>query len=525
MASSRWPLAALVVLALLLVANGPVATGTHEASGPAVTGGANDDAAVTYAGGGGASGVVLSTCDATFAHIALDVPTTLTADGGAWSLTEARYERVVVDQTTRAPESPARRGDGAATGPLGPGPIHLKVAREGGIWALPLQWDTNPDARFAATGTDAHSDWTPYVAKRPLQTFYDPNPTQLASDVVPTLRSPSFAAPTRVLSGSNGDTTLSGDLAILVRHADVMTPEGELRVPPPERYEYTAVQQTRIVSEAWLFVRNVEWTLPSSALSTHCSGMRHGIDGDLSWQGATGTYTLAGQTRTVANELLTLRGTMNVIDNPANTAGFGKAHSAGDFQLAAVDHTVSAAAPIAGQIVLITALGALGAILARGTATGWIAALYSRIERDSVLDHPVRALLMDHVEANPGTNVHATAHELAISRSVARHHVTVMVNAGVIRRLRIGGEILLVTADQDADPRLAVVEVKPQARFLAEATRRAPVLRKELIVKLEAEFKMTQSGARKWITRCESFGILLAEGHGHGVRYRCALPA
>lgn len=483
---------------------------------------ATDRLSIHYTGGGAASGAVAIECDAyaVTSQAADDTPWTIRTSGGTWSIIQTQIDQIG-NPAGGGPnmDQPPRAGPGSDNGTFAPGTITIRLLADSDIWIF--GHDADAMHPFALNASGDRATWTPLAATRPTTTWYAPGLVGHEH------HSAIIGEETRVVAPTNGTLRVGSELTVLVRHATISLPERTLDLPPQRTTTTTGPGQTReTLTDAWLHIPHAEATIPAAQASAMCGGMKQTVRGDISWQRATGAYQFRDKTTdTVDDRLVTTRGMLTLTDQPAPRGA--RVDGTGTITLLAEDLTIQHApadtfpgTTIAGAIAFVV----LG-YAARHQALAWAAVLYTRIQRDSVLDHPQRARLMDDIDANPGTNLHAAANRLGVSRSVLRHHVETLVRSGLVRRLRLDGENLLVSATYEhaGDTLAAIMEAKPPVQFLAEATRLEPVLRRELVERLSTRFAMTESGARKWITRAEHLGILTPIGTGHGVHYRCSL--
>lgn len=124
------------------------------------------------------------------------------------------------------------------------------------------------------------------------------------------------------------------------------------------------------------------------------------------------------------------------------------------------DHVVVTGAPattaegfdwtLPAQTAPAAALAALAVVHAEGWArwlprglrtlapAGGLASLYTRIEKNEVLDHTTRAAIYELLQAEPGLSLEEVCSTLKLSRSTARHHLGVLETAGLVRHATEG---------------------------------------------------------------------------------------
>jgi hypothetical protein len=124
------------------------------------------------------------------------------------------------------------------------------------------------------------------------------------------------------------------------------------------------------------------------------------------------------------------------------------------------------APPVPPLALAIATAATVGAGVAAGLAAvpGWRAALkrllhalaplalFTRLTKDDVLDHPRRAQLHDYVTQHPGQRVQDVRRALQLPNGVALHHLHVLSQAGLVRVHRLGGRRLLYPAGPRVEP-------------------------------------------------------------------------
>jgi len=146
-------------------------------------------------------------------------------------------------------------------------------------------------------------------------------------------------------------------------------------------------------------------------------------------------------------------------------------------------------APASGAVVA----GALvaGLVGAVGLTVLWahrrwalpLAALYSRIRRNRMLDHPTRAALHALVATRPGLTLAEAQRELSLANGQLEHHVRSLERASLVRRVRDANSVRLYDAASasraEAAPPLAerVRELAPSGRSAADIARELGVSR------------------------------------------------
>ncbi len=158
-----------------------------------------------------------------------------------------------------------------------------------------------------------------------------------------------------------------------------------------------------------------------------------------------------------------------------------------------------------GAVSLAVALAVAWATL-KGTGAF---ALFSRIEDPRLLDHPVRRLVYEAVEANPGIHVQALVRLTGRPRNTVEHHVRKLAAAGLLVLRDHNGYRCCFAKGQarqvmDAAPFLKA----PGARQLLAAVRAAPGLS---VRQAAAQAGLSPATASYHLQRLEQAGLLTIE--------------
>jgi len=92
------------------------------------------------------------------------------------------------------------------------------------------------------------------------------------------------------------------------------------------------------------------------------------------------------------------------------------------------------------------AVGAAVAALARRRAG--LVVLFSRLRRSELVEHPVRARLVELVAAAPGQQSHVLAQRLGLTRSTVEYHLRVLTTAGLVARHGAGRAVVYAPPDR-----------------------------------------------------------------------------
>lgn len=124
---------------------------------------------------------------------------------------------------------------------------------------------------------------------------------------------------------------------------------------------------------------------------------------------------------------------------PGGTSGllFVSSAVSGGFDMLALAGT----AGLAGIVVLILKAFSLSFL-----------PLYSRIERDEVLDHPMRKKILEHIQCNPGVSFSKLMENLDIKNGVLAYHLRTLEKAEMIKSVRQGSFRCYFAANARAMP-------------------------------------------------------------------------
>jgi DNA-binding transcriptional ArsR family regulator len=123
-------------------------------------------------------------------------------------------------------------------------------------------------------------------------------------------------------------------------------------------------------------------------------------------------------------------------------------------------------------IVGVTAAGAAGLAGLAWLAKVLLAPLFSRVRRESALDHPLRAALMDLVEAEPGLHLQEIMRRTGKGAGAVRHHLAKLQDVGLVKSRLGGGFLCFFPAEAGAAAMAAAGVTKSDgARRVLEAAR------------------------------------------------------
>lgn len=108
-----------------------------------------------------------------------------------------------------------------------------------------------------------------------------------------------------------------------------------------------------------------------------------------------------------------------------------------------------AQAPLAAAEASPALWTSAGALLALALwRSGALAALYTRLRKADILEHPRRRGLYEYVRANPGLNVHVLAREAGMPRMVVHHHLDALARCSLVRFEQDGRMRRVYAADE-----------------------------------------------------------------------------
>lgn len=153
-----------------------------------------------------------------------------------------------------------------------------------------------------------------------------------------------------------------------------------------------------------------------------------------------------------------------------------------------------------------------------------VAGLFTRLRRDELLEHPMRAAIAQQVEAQPGIHFQELVRALGRSDSVVEHHLKKLVDGGRIVVHRAGGHACCFVAGQvDRRAMAAAAYTKsPLARGILEAAKAEPGVR---AAELRQRLGVGASGFHYHVDRLRKAGLLETRRDGGGIRLRVPGPA
>ncbi|HEX2022354.1 MAG TPA: helix-turn-helix domain-containing protein, partial [Candidatus Thermoplasmatota archaeon] len=255
----------------------------------------------------------------------------------------------------------------------------------------------------------------------------------------------------------------------------------------------------------------------------HAPSLDVALDGEVSSPQASGWIEVDGERREVERRKVLLRGSL---EGPLDATGASlqdaragpasRARMQGDVHALRIDGepVVAASAPADPVPAAAVAVGAgAGLLLLAWLLKGPLAALYTRVTRSSVLAHPKRHAIYEHVRANPGTHVSEIARATGVERVVVQHHLRMLEEHDLVASRPSGRVLVYFLPDQvPQGPGLAAqLVLKDGTRLaVARAIRDAPggVSQSDLV----ARTGLSQRLLSYHLRRLEEAGLVTSSG-------------
>lgn len=147
------------------------------------------------------------------------------------------------------------------------------------------------------------------------------------------------------------------------------------------------------------------------------------------------------------------------------------------------------------------------------------AKLFSRFARDDVLDHPRRVALWEAIRADPGAAFGALAERVALAPGVVQHHLQLLEQHDLVRRIRDGRTTRFYPAGPKIAPPAALAPRRSQ--ILATLRDEPGLSAPELAARLGQRVQSTWDH----LHRLQEAGLLAAERRGRAFAWHVAMPA
>jgi len=164
--------------------------------------------------------------------------------------------------------------------------------------------------------------------------------------------------------------------------------------------------------------------------------------------------------------------------------------------------------------VVLVLLGILWTLL----RNGGLMRLFTRLDRDNLEDHPLRAQIMDLVRLEPGMHTAGLATRLGRSTGAVRHHLRLLTAAGLLRDERLGGRMGYFAADVlPLDRRAALASRSGSARRVLDAIRAAPGTN---LSDLSSRLALSHTSVTHHVRSLQRAGIVTVERSAGEVKVR-----
>jgi predicted transcriptional regulator len=107
-----------------------------------------------------------------------------------------------------------------------------------------------------------------------------------------------------------------------------------------------------------------------------------------------------------------------------------------------------------------------------------LAFLFSRIDKDEVLEHPTRSELFESIRQAPGERVEDVRRQLGLANGTMLHHLRVLCDKDLVRRVKQGGITRLYPAGPRITPKPYLI---PQRRMVLGAVAATPGLQQRQV--------------------------------------------
>lgn len=173
----------------------------------------------------------------------------------------------------------------------------------------------------------------------------------------------------------------------------------------------------------------------------------------------------------------------------------------------------------AGGSLLWIVLGLLAALsLWRFLQGGAFLRLFTRLSREELEEHPLRAQILDIVRADPGIHAAGIAERLQASKGSVRHHLRLLSGAGLLQHGRLGARTGYFAVGAAPQARQAALAVRTgTARRILDALSGAPA---ESVRDLAERVGVSYASVRHHVERFERAGLVTLERSTAGTRIR-----
>jgi hypothetical protein len=213
------------------------------------------------------------------------------------------------------------------------------------------------------------------------------------------------------------------------------------------------------------------------------------------------------------NQTLWASGNLTLAGLSVEGDGF-RANLDGAVGSARFDESVVDGALLAGAG--LTAAAAAGLLLVAKIVMG---VLFTRLRGERALEHPNRRLLMEHITKDPGVNFRGLVRASGIAAGTARHHLTIMVRAGVVSEQGYGSTRRFFAGTVGKDWEQQVLLREPGLRQLRDWVASNPGATQLQVLDAMALAGWSRSTTQHRLLRLSESGALQVRWQGRYKRY------
>ena len=137
----------------------------------------------------------------------------------------------------------------------------------------------------------------------------------------------------------------------------------------------------------------------------------------------------------------------------------------------------------------------------------------------TALLHPKRKLLHDAVLATPGINFRTISRQVGLPSGTARHHLSLLIRAGLLREERVGCSLAFLQASDRRSAAQVAVLLEPGMVELRDAVAAGRVCQREVLDRFDA---WPRSTTQHRLQRLAEAGVLRVIVQGRYLFYEVA---
>lgn len=238
------------------------------------------------------------------------------------------------------------------------------------------------------------------------------------------------------------------------------------------------------------------------------------FDGDFEFDGVAGNTSVNGVDLPPRQSLFQAIGSWSARAD-YDTASAARWRVQGEATFVGVDgfpvagnRTAHLPAAVASAAAALTLLALLFALLRALPAV--LGLFYSRLTPERLLAHPVRSVIVQVVDEQPGVILRDLVAVTGRSYGVVRHHARVLRSAGRVKILARGKAVHLYPPHHSLPlaRRLLLLEVDAHVRFLVERVRGGPQPQARLVQELQRALGIHRTNAWRAVRRALEAGLL-----------------